>query len=59
MAIDTSNSLLTLAVAEIPFDVRHNKCTKELRIAPHPGGQNKKTADAGCRPNNGNQAFLL
>jgi hypothetical protein len=46
-----------LAVAEIPFDVRQNKCTKELRIVPHPGRQSKKTVDAEPRPNNGNQAF--
>jgi hypothetical protein len=58
MEIDTSKHLPMLAVARIPFDVRQNRCTKELRIAPHPGRQSKRTVDAKGRPNNGNQAFL-
>jgi hypothetical protein len=55
--VDTSKRLPTLAVAEIPFDVRQNRCTKELRIVPHPGGQGKKTMGAVRRPNNAHQAF--
>jgi hypothetical protein len=43
-----------LAIAEIPFDVRQNRCTKELRIGSHPGRQSKKIVDAGVRANNRN-----
>jgi hypothetical protein len=46
-----------LAVAQTSFDVRQNRCTKELCIVPHPGRQSTKTVYAGRRPNNGNQAF--
>jgi hypothetical protein len=56
--VDTSKRLYMLAVAEIPFDVKQNICTKELRIIPYPGRESKKIADAICRPNNGNKAFL-
>jgi hypothetical protein len=42
MEVDTSKRLRTLAVAEIPFDVRQNRCTKEVRIVPHLGKQSKK-----------------
>jgi hypothetical protein len=59
MEVDTSRGLSTLAIAEILFDVRQNRCTKELRIVPHPDRQSKKSMDAGRRPNNGNQAFSL
>jgi hypothetical protein len=54
MERDTSKRLPTLAVASIPFDVRQNRCTNELRITLHPGRQNKKTVDAEPRRNNGN-----
>jgi hypothetical protein len=37
MELDTSKHLPTLAAAEVPFDVRHNRCTKEARIILHPG----------------------
>jgi hypothetical protein len=56
---DTSKCFPTLPVAEIPFDVRQNRCTKELRIVPYPGTQNKKTVDARRRANNGPQALLV
>jgi hypothetical protein len=45
MEMGTSKRLPTLAVAEVPFNVRQNKCTKELRIVPHLGRQE----DCGCR----------
>jgi hypothetical protein len=56
---DTSKRLPVLAVAEISFDVTQNRCAKELCILPHPGRQSTKIVDAGRRPNNGNQAFLV
>jgi hypothetical protein len=59
MEVDTSKRFPTLALAEIPFDVKQDRGTKELRILPHPGRQSKKTVDAGGRPNNGSQAFLV
>jgi hypothetical protein len=37
MKIGVSKRLPTLAVAEIPFDVRQNRCAKQLRIASNPG----------------------
>jgi hypothetical protein len=42
----------------IRFDVRQNRCTKELLVVPHPGRQSKTTIDAGSEPNDGNQALL-
>jgi hypothetical protein len=48
--VDTPKGLPTLAVAEIPFDVRQNMHKRTL----HPGKLNKKTVDAGRRPNHGN-----
>jgi hypothetical protein len=59
MEVGTLKRLPTLALAEIPFDVRQNRCTKEFRIAPHPGRQSKKSVDARCQPNIGNQALLI
>jgi hypothetical protein len=59
MEVDTSKHLPPLIVAGIPFDVRQNRYTKELRIVAHPGRQSKKTVGAGHRPNNANQAFLI
>jgi hypothetical protein len=56
---DASKRFPTHAIAEIPFDVRQNRCTKEPRIITHPGRQNKKIVNAGRRPNNGNQTFLV
>jgi hypothetical protein len=58
MEVDTMKRLLVFAVAEIPFNVRQNRCTKKLPVVPHPGRQSKKTVDAGLRPNHGNQTFL-
>jgi hypothetical protein len=52
-----SKGLPTFAIAEISFDVRQNKCTKEL--ASHPGRQSNKAVDAGCLPTKGNLAFLV
>jgi hypothetical protein len=57
--VDTSKPLPMLAIAEISFDIRQSKHTKELRIIPYPGRQSKKTLDAGRRPNNENQAFMV
>jgi hypothetical protein len=37
MKVNTSKRLPMLAVAEVPFDVKKNSCTKELRIISHPG----------------------
>jgi hypothetical protein len=61
MELDTSKRLPMLAAAEIPFNVKQNRSTKDLRIVPHLGRQNKKTVDARRRPNNennGNQALF-
>jgi hypothetical protein len=57
MEIDTLNRPRTLAVAEIPFSVRQNRYTKELRVVPHLGRQSKKTVDTGRQPNTRNLAF--
>jgi hypothetical protein len=48
MEVDTSKRLPMLAVAEILFDVRQNRCIEELRIVPHPGRESRKTLEAGC-----------
>jgi hypothetical protein len=58
MEIDTSKRLPPFAVAEIPFDVRQNRCTKELRFVLDRGSQSKKIVDAGSRLNNGNRTFF-
>jgi hypothetical protein len=55
---NTLKRLLPPTVADISFDVMQNKYTKEICIVPHPGRQNKKTVNAGRRPNNANQEFL-
>jgi hypothetical protein len=55
--VGTSKRLPMLAIADIPFDIRQNRCAKELCIIPHSGRQSKKTVDAGRRPNNGNEAL--
>jgi hypothetical protein len=47
MQIDASKPLSVLAVAEVPLDMRKNRCTKELCVMPHPGRQSKKTLDTG------------
>jgi hypothetical protein len=59
MEVDTSESLPTLAIAVIVFNVTQNSCTKELFIVPHPGRQSQKTMDAGHLPNIGNRSFWL
>jgi hypothetical protein len=59
MEVDTSKRLPAVANAKIPFDVKQNRYTNELRIVPHPGGQSEKTLDAGRRFNHGSHAFLL
>jgi hypothetical protein len=59
MEVATSKRLPTLAIAEIRFDVRQNRCIKELLIMPHPDRQSKKTVAAGCRPNHGSQRFCF
>jgi hypothetical protein len=46
MEVDISNRLPTFTVAETPFDVRQNRCTKELRTTPHLGTQSEKTVNA-------------
>jgi hypothetical protein len=53
----TSKRLPSIRVAEIPFDVRQNRYTKELRIVPHPCRQSKKIVDARLQ-NNGKQALF-
>jgi hypothetical protein len=59
MEVDTSKRLPMLALAGIPFNVKQNRCTKELGIVLHPGRQSMKTVVTGRRPNNGNHAFLI
>jgi hypothetical protein len=59
MEADTSKRIPTLAVSEIPFDVRQDRYTKELPVALHPSRQSKKIMDAERQLNNGNQAFLV
>jgi hypothetical protein len=58
MHINASKPLSALAVAEVPLDIRKNRCAKELCVIPHPGRQCKKTVDAGRRPNSGHQALF-
>jgi hypothetical protein len=57
MEVEASKRLLTLAVAEIPFNARQNRTDAQKNSASHPGRQSKETLDAGRRPNTGNQAF--
>jgi hypothetical protein len=37
MQIDASKRLSALAVAEVPLDIRKNRCPKELCVIWHPG----------------------
>jgi hypothetical protein len=59
MEVDTLKRLPIFVVAEIPFDIRQDRCAKEFLIVPHPGRQRKKTMDARRRPNSGNRTFLV
>jgi hypothetical protein len=58
MEVNASKRLAMLAIAEIPFDIRQNRCAKKLCIIPHFSRQGKKTVDAGRRPSNGNEALF-
>jgi hypothetical protein len=58
MEAETPKSLPRLAIAEIPFNIKQNGCTKEFRIVLRSGRQSRKIMDARSRPNNGNDTFL-